>query len=150
MKRLAGGIGLIALGLFMLLGFAKSNPGADPAVRLLTLTIAVLLPLLSGAALVVSHFRKQHRLQTGRDGLARMSLEAEVLKLAHEKEGKLTAVEAMSELAVDKLTADRLLGSLAGQGLAEVELTESGVMVFAFYEVAHLNEKASAKGVLDA
>ena len=150
MKRLVGGVALMVLGMFMLLGYAGAELPHGPAVSMLTFGIAVLLPLLAGGGLVVSHYRRRHRLEAGRDRLARMSLEAEVLQLAQAKGGKLTAVEVMSDLAVDKLTADRLLGALAAQGMADVELTESGVMVFAFYDVAHLKDKPSARGVLDA
>jgi uncharacterized membrane protein len=150
MKRVVGGTMLMTVGLFMLLGFANADSDKSLAVRLIAFGIAVLLPLCTGAALVVSHYRRRHRLQTGRDKLARMSLESEVVKLARVKGGKLTAIEVVADLAVGKSTAVRLLESLAAQGLAEVELTESGVTVFAFYDVLHLKEKATAKGVLDA
>jgi hypothetical protein len=78
------------------------------------------------------------------------TLEAEVLRLAKQKGGKLTVVEVMTDLALDSDAAKEVLDSMAGKSLAEVELTESGIIVYAFYEVRHLQDKESAKGVLDA
>ena len=39
---------------------------------------------------------------------------------------------------------------MAVRGLVEVQVSESGVLVYSFYDVQHLDEKADAKGVLDA
>jgi hypothetical protein len=39
---------------------------------------------------------------------------------------------------------------MADRGLAEVEVSESGVLVYSFYDVRHLGEKEAARGVLDA
>ncbi len=46
-------------------------------------------------------------------------------------------------------TAKEVLESLHTQGLSEIELTESGMIVYTFYDILNLSEKDSAKGVLD-
>ncbi len=82
--------------------------------------------------------------------LHRRTFEADILKLAEQKSGRLTIVEVMAEFAVDAETAKNALESFASEGIAEIEITESGVLVYSFYDIRHLAEKESARGVLDA
>jgi hypothetical protein len=56
----------------------------------------------------------------------------------------------VAELAFDAATVEGVLNAMAADGLADVEVSDSGVLVYAFYDVQHLGEKATAKGVLDA
>ncbi len=153
MGKLISGCGLFCLALFMLLGFFKATPQVGTTVTMLTLLLTVGLPAVGGAALVYSHVkqrREQRDTLSGRKALLRQrTLEAELLKLAERKGGKLTVVEVVSETAVDAESAKEALESLAVQGFAQVELTDSGVIVYAFYDIQHLPDKPSSKGVLD-
>ena len=51
----------------------------------------------------------------------------------------------MTELAVDNDKTKEVLDSLAAQSLANVELTESGIIVYSFYDVLHLGEKKNVQ-----
>ncbi len=150
MKKITIGILLIILSLFMLMGFFNADLEAGAFVKFLTFSITIILPLAGGCSLIYSHYSEKKRLKAGKESLAAKTLEAEILKLAERKDGKLTVVEVMTELSVDNDTAKDVLESLASQSLAEVELTESGIIVYSFYEVKHLKDKQHAKGVLDA
>lgn len=154
MGKLISGCGLICLALFMMLGFSKASPQVSPIMSLLTLLLTVGLPAVGGAALLRSYTkqrREQHDTLSDRKALLRQrTLEAELLKLAERKGGKLTVVEVVSETAVDADAAKQALESLAAQGFAQIELTDSGVIVYAFYDIQHLPDKPSSKGVLDA
>lgn len=150
MNRLIFGIILIIVSLFMLIGFFNANLKIGFFAAFLTFSIVVILPFFSGSSLIYYHYKDKTKLQRNKQGLAIKNLEAEVLKLAHNKGGSLTAVELMADLAIDRDTAKQVLESLAVQGLAEVEITESGVIVYSFYDVKHLHEKHKAKKVLDA
>ena len=150
MKKTAIGICLIILALFMLLGYFNADLNAGVGVKILTLFITVVLPSMGGVYLIYSQYMDKEKFISNRNDLRKKTLEAEILKLAEKKDGKLTVVEVMSELAVSNETAKELLESMAIQSLADVEVTESGVIVYSFYEVKHLNEKQNAKGVLDA
>jgi hypothetical protein len=77
-------------------------------------------------------------------------MDSEILRLAGERGGKLTVVEVMSALALPADGAKQLLDGLAMREIAEVEVSDSGVLVYAFHDIRHLSEKESARGVLDA
>ena len=150
MGNVLGGSGLLVLALFMLLGFLKSDaPIASPAT-LLAFCITVVLPAIGGTALIYRHFRRQEWLEHRKERLRQRTLEAEILRLAAHRGGKLTVVEVVSELAVEPDTAKQALDALLGQSLAEIELTDSGVLVYTFYDIQHLAEKRASKGVFDA
>ena len=144
------GIALIILSLFMLMGFFNADLEAGFLVKLLSLVITVALPLAGGSYIILSHYKDKEKFISNKNDLRNKTLQAEILKLAELKGGKLTVVEVMSNLAVSNDTARKLLDSMASQSLAEVELTESGVIVYSFYEIEHLKDKQRARGVLDA
>lgn len=148
MGKLVGAGGLLFLSLFMLLGFFSSDLTGSAAEKTLALLIAVVLPGGGGAALIYSHFKQKGILHVRKQRLRQQTLEAEILKLADRGGGKLTVVEVVSETAVDPETAKRALDSLHARDIADIEVTESGVIVYAFFDIEHLSEKSSAKGVL--
>jgi hypothetical protein len=149
MGKLIGGGGLIALALFMLLGFFNAEP-MSTAVATLTFFIAVVLPAASGGALLRSHFRAKGNFVRQREQLRLQTYESEILLLAQRKGGKLTVVEVAAETGLDAPTADAALQSLAQQGVADIEVTDSGVLVYAFYDIQKLPEKDSSRNILDA
>ncbi len=149
MGKLLGGVGLLILALFMLLGFFRAQPSAGTAATMVTFLLAVVLPAAGGVALLYAHRQQGHSIAQRKERLRQQTLEAEMLKLAARKGGKLTVVEVIGEMAVDTETAKRGLEALAAEGHADVQLTEAGVIVYAFYDVQHLPEKRDAKGVLD-
>ena len=100
--------------------------------------------------MIWSHGREKKKSAAEKEALRTRTLQADILRLAEEKGGKLTVVEVMAGLAVDKEAAGKALDALVGQEVAEIELTDSGVVVDAFYDIGHLKEKAEARGVLDA
>ena len=69
--------------------------------------------------------------------------------MAVRHEGRLTAVEVAGELAVPTATAEDLLNELMARELADVEVTDSGLLVYAFHDVKHLSEKDEARGLLE-
>jgi hypothetical protein len=141
---------LILLSLFMLFGFLGSDAaiGAPAAVAALLITVA--LPAAAGVALASGHFRARGRLARRREDLRRQTIESEILRLAERHAGRLTAIEVASDMAIPPEAAKEALDSLALRELAEIEITDSGVLVYAFHDVRHLGEKSQARGVLDA
>ena len=149
MGRLLGGGALVFLALFMLLGFlSTSRPLSFPAAAL-TLLVAVGLPGATGGALLWLHFRDKLGFRHRRELLRDQTHQSEVLKLAERKGGKLTVVEVVAEAALDAGTAERLLQELVTQGIADIEVTDSGVLVYAFHDIQKLSEKSLSKDVLD-
>ncbi len=150
MKKTITGICLLALSIFMLLGFLNADINAGIWVKFLSFVITVILPFSGGAAILFSNYKDKKKLTLSKSLLAKKTLESEVLKLAKEKGGSLTAIEVVTEFAVDIDTAKQTLDSLAEQSVAEIELTESGIIVYSFYDIKHLKDKSTSKGVLDA
>lgn len=91
MGKLLGGIGLFVLALFMLLGFFRAEPSAGTAATLVTFLLAVMLPAVGGIALLYSHWQHRRAGAQRKERLRQRTLEAEVLKVAARKGGKLTA-----------------------------------------------------------
>ncbi len=134
----------------MVVGFLRS--GADPlALRtLFALFIAAGLPAAGGGLLLAHHFGIGRRIEHRREELRRDTLEAEVLKMAGRHGGRLTAVEVAGELAVPTTTAEELLNELMAREMAEIEITDSGLLVYTFHDVRHLSEKETARGLLES
>jgi hypothetical protein len=59
-------------------------------------------------------------------------------------------VEVATEFALPPERAKELLDSFMVRELADIQVTDSGVLVYKFHDVLHLEEKSRAKGVLDA
>lgn len=150
MGKPIGGVGLVLVALFMLLGFFRSDVDASAPATLVAVLIAVALPAGGGVALLASHFGAGRRVARRRHELRLRTLEAEVLRLAAKHDGRLTVVEVVTELAVGQDTAKQVLDALMARELAEIEVTDAGVLVYVFHDIRHLADKARSRGILDA
>lgn len=59
-------------------------------------------------------------------------------------------VEVVAETAMGAEQAEAMLRSLAEHGIAEPEVTDSGLIVYSFYDLQKLGEKKDSRGLLDA
>ncbi len=143
------GFTLVGISLFMLLGFLRADLSISAMETLLTLLIAVGVPGAAGGTLLMQHFGGGKKLAHSRAELIRKTQEAELLRLAGENDSKLTVVEVVRELAVTHPEAEELLKSLVVRGFAEIEITDSGMLVYSFPDVKLLDEKSTSRGVLD-
>ena len=144
------GVALLALSLFMLLGFLRSGADTGAPATIAALLITVALPALGGIALLTKRFRRGARLGERREVLRQQTYESEILRLAAQRQGRLTAVELVTEFAITPEKANELLESLMVRQLANVAVTDSGVVVYVFHDVEHLADKPRARGILDA
>jgi hypothetical protein len=148
--RLIGSALLLLLSIYMLVGFVGSDAPLGAPVTIAALLITVGLPAVGAIALASGHFRGRGRLTRRREELRRQTVESEILRLAARHSGRLTAVEVASEMAISPEAAKDALDALALREQADLEITESGVIVYSFHDVRHLDQKSRAKGVLDA
>lgn len=148
--KLWGAGGLIAVALFMLLGFLVGEGTMLAPATLVALALTVVLPAVGAGLLVRSHVQERGRLSGRKAQLRQQTLEAEVLRLAGEKGGRLTAVEVATQFALPPEEAKSALDSLARREHAELEVTDAGLIVYNFHDVRHLKGKESARGILDA
>jgi hypothetical protein len=120
--------------------------GPSTAVALI---ISVLLPAAGGALLLKPNLFGNKRVAANKADLRQRTLEAEVLALAAKKEGKLTIVEVVTDMAVTPEEAKSVLDALAVRGMADFQVTDSGVVVYDFQDIRRLGDKSAARGILD-
>jgi hypothetical protein len=147
MGKLLGGGALVALAAFMLLGFFSLAQPLSFPVAALTLLVAVGVPGGAGAALLRAHFRERTRVTGHRERLRLETHQAELVRLAARRGG----------FTVSKVARWRSIphrrggtGRADGAGVADIEVTDSGLLVYTFPDVRHLPEKGSSRDILDA
>jgi len=149
MNKLTGAVGLALLALLMLAGFFNADAALAAPATLAALALTVGLPAAGAALLARGHFAEKSRLTGRKAELMRNTVDAEIMRLAGERGGRLTAVEVAMALAMTPDAAAEALKQLGIRGHAEVQVTDDGVLVYDFYDIRHLGGKGSAKGVLD-
>jgi hypothetical protein len=142
-----GGIALLAIAAFMFLGFLNSSASLGSLTGIVALLLTVGLPAGAGIALLRG-IGGARNARTER--LRQQTIDAEVLRLAIQHAGKLTAVEVATALALPPETAKASLDSMVERELADLEITDAGVIVYAFHDAKNIGGKASARGILDA
>jgi hypothetical protein len=150
LNKLIGAVLLAILALFMLAGFFNSSIALSSGTALAALAITVGLPAAGAVLLARAHYGEKSRLTGRKAELRQNTIDAEILRLAGEHGGQLTAVEVATALSMTPESAAESLKSLGIRGQADVEVTDDGVLVYSFYDVRHLGGKHTAKGVLDA
>ena len=146
MGRTAGWL-LIALATFMFIGYLGADVEGGSAIAALLITVVP--PAAGGVALIRSAPSGGRRLNARREELRRATLQSEMLRLAGQHQGKITIVEAVTALAVSPEEAKDALDGLALRGLADFEVTDSGIVVYVFHDIQRLGEKQSARGILE-
>jgi hypothetical protein len=146
-NRRWGGIALLAIAAFMFLGFLNSSASLSSPSALVALLLTVGLPA-AGGVMLLRGIGSGRNARTER--LRQQTIDAEILRLATQQQGKLTAVEVATALALPPETAKASLDSMVERELADLQITDAGVIVYAFHEAKHIGGKSSARDILDA
>jgi hypothetical protein len=149
MGRILGGSALLLLAGLMAFGFIGADVDASAPATLVAVLVVVVLPAVAGIVLLMRPSGSARRHAQRREELRQQTVEAEVLRLAARRGAKLTVVEVATELAVGTDAAEAALNALAARDVAELEVTQSGVLVYAFRDISLLPEKPRSKGILD-
>lgn len=139
----------MGLALFMVVGFLRADVDPTALRTLVALFIAAGLPAAGGTWLLARHLGLGRGIERRREALRRDTIEAEILQMAGRHAGRLTAVEVAGELAIPAKTAEETLNELMAREMADIEVTDSGLLVYTFHDVRHLSEKEAAKGLLE-
>ncbi len=150
MGRTVGGVVLLLVSAFMLLGFIRSNASFAALNTMLALAISVGLPAAGGLALLRGANRAERGGGTRTRQLRQATIEAEILRLAMLQAGRLTAVEVASTLALTAEEAKETLDGLVTREVADLDITDAGVLVYTFHDAKHAGDKHTARGLLDA
>jgi hypothetical protein len=145
--RKGGGIALLVLAGLMSYGFMRSGASIAAPSTIMALLLVAVAPAVGGVMLLRGgDIKRSRRLQQ----LRQQTIEAEILRLAAQHSGSLTAVEVATALALTPETAKETLDDMVGRDVADIAVTERGVIVYTFHDVKHIGGKGEAKGVLDA
>ncbi|NIQ55526.1 MAG: hypothetical protein GWN71_19845 [Gammaproteobacteria bacterium] len=131
------------------MGLVRSGADLSAPVTWIAALVAIGLPATGAAVLLSGPFRERGRRRDRTARLARETQEADVLALAREHGGRLTLAEAMADLALSEPTARGILSDLTTRGMCDLQVTESGLLVYVFDDLALLDEKPDSRGVLD-
>jgi hypothetical protein len=128
------GVGIEATG--GTFGSGKTDAGGMIAATLLF----GMLPTVSGY-LICRRMKHRARHRT------REEMEHKIMKLARECEGRVTVGDVQMITELNFLEAQKLLEEYTINGITEMEITESGVKVYRFYDLISNEEKRSARGL---
>ena len=140
MKKLVIGGVLIFVGAFMLLGFAVNLSEKSFAIDIGDIVAFLLLsaaPISIGSIIVRSHFTGKRRLLEAEQKTLYEQREREILRLAHQKRGRLTIPEIAVATSMNTEEADKMMREMTAKGYVDMQVTDSGVIVYEFYEIAH-------------
>lgn len=150
MGRTLGGVVLLLVSAFMLLGFVRAGANFAALKTIVALGIGVALPAIWGVALLRTANRMERRSGSRVEQLRQATIESEILRLAMLQAGRLTAEEVASTLALTPEEAKATLDGLVVREVADLDITDAGVLVYTFHDAKHAADKHSARGLLDA
>lgn len=148
MSRKIGGGALLFIASLMLLGFLRSSASLFSPTAIFALLLTVALPAYGGIALLRGALGGTSA--TRMQALRQQTIEAEILKLAMAHQGRLTEVEVASALALPAGEAKQSLDALVTREVADLEVTDDGVLVYTFHEARYFEGKGGTGKLLDA
>ena len=122
------GLGLMLWGLFHRL---ENNSWEDP------LSVGVSLVVMGAILWFLAR-----RLDSAAGLVRQRRLENRILRLAAQRDGRLTVTEAATETGFTVVETETVLKGLAEGGYVEIEVTESGLIVYRFPEILFGSEKS--------
>jgi hypothetical protein len=141
------GILLLVLAGVMAWGALRSNASFASPAKIAAVLITVVAPAVGGIVLLRGRdLARSRRLEQ----LRQQTIEAEILRLAVQERGRLTAVEVSTGLGITPEAAKDTLDAMVARDVADIAVSERGVVVYTFHDARYLEGKGDAKGVLDA
>jgi hypothetical protein len=150
MEKQTGGWLLIALAAFMLLGFVATDAPWEGTASVVAFLLTVAVPAAGGIALISSARGTAAPLSAGREALRQQVLEAEILRMAAERGNRITVIELVTELSLTAEMARSTLEDMLRRGLADIQVTDLGGIVYTFPDLDQLHDRSRSKGLLDA
>ena len=148
MGRKIGGIALLVIAALMLLGFARSSASLTSPTAMFALLLVVVMPAVGGIALL--------RGSLGRNSTTRMAqlrqqtIDAEILRVAMGRGGRLTAVEVASTLGLAADESKAALDDLVQRQVADLEVSDEGVLIYTFHEARYFKGDITSHARPDA
>jgi predicted DNA-binding transcriptional regulator len=70
--------------------------------------------------------------------------------MAAERGNRITVIELVTELSLTAEMARGTLEDMLRRGLADIQVTDLGGIVYTFPDLDHLHDRSRSKGLLDA
>ena len=125
------GLGILCYDLFLFDRNAVGGTVVGATLVTLGTLLWILARQLDNAVGLIKYRRQQNQL----------------LRLAQQRQGRLTVTEAATETGMTVQDAEQIMKDLADRGYVEIELTESGMMVYRFPEVLFSHEKVWSRSL---
>lgn len=138
MKKLVGGGILVFIGLFMTLGLLSGGGLHNGfAANLMMILMFILAPLGIGGWLIRGHFADKKTVSAEKEQVMYVQREKQILRLAQEKGGRLTIPEIAANTSMTTVDADAVMREMTAKGYVDMQVTDSGVIVYEFYDIIH-------------
>ena len=148
MGRKIGGAVLLLIAALMMLGFARKGLSLTDPTAFFAVLLTVGLPAIGGITLLRGSLGRNSK--TRMNQLRQQTIEAEILKLAAQHRGRLTAVEVTTTLGLSGEDAKASLDEMVRREAADLEVTDDGVLVYTFQNVGYIEGTRNPQGLLDA
>jgi hypothetical protein len=138
-KLTIGGI-LVGIGGFLLTGFFLNAADASFAINAGDIVAALLLgvgPMAGGGLLIRGHLKAKQKALSAQKKDEYVRREKEIIRLAQQKAGRLSIPDIVAETSMNSDDAEHIMRELTTKGYVDMQVTESGVIVYEFYEIAH-------------
>ncbi len=139
MNKLIGGGVCMFIGLFMLFGFLATPKEFSLIVSLMYGLLLIAAPIAGGGLLIRSHFTAKRKALQDTQKVLQEQQEREIIRLAQKKGGRLTIPEIAADTSLGTSEAEETMKEMTSKGYVDMQVTESGVIVYEFYEIAHRN-----------
>ena len=130
--------GLVGFGAFISFGelynISKGNFSfADFAAWLLL----GIVPIIGGGLLLRSRAVEKKRALEQQEQSRYALQEKEILRLAQEKGGRLAIPDVVVGTSLSSAEAETIMREMSARGLADMQVTDAGIIVYEFYEIAN-------------
>lgn len=135
MPKIIGGWLLIGWGSLFSLGVVNNVlTGGFSFVYFAALLVFGVAPIISGSVLI----SRQKKHTTAQQQQSRCALqEKEILRLAQEKGGRLAVPDVVVGTSLSSAEAETVMREMSARGLADMQVTDAGIIVYEFYEIAN-------------
>ena len=137
LKSILGGI-LIAFGAFILLGVSVNL--FEAALEIADIVGAIVFgiaPIAGGGLMIRSRVKAKRQALRAKERDAYVRHEKEIIRLAQSHEGRISIPEIVAETSLSTDEADAVMREMTTKGYVDMQVTDSGVIVYEFYEIAH-------------
>ncbi|CAN5444801.1 hypothetical protein BH09GEM1_BH09GEM1_07680 [soil metagenome] len=148
MGRKFGAIALLVIAALMLLGFARSSASLTSPTALFALLLVVVGPAIGGVALLRGSLGRNSSTRMAQ--LRQQTIDAEILRVAMERRGRLTAVEVATALGLGADESKAALDDLVQRQVADLEVSDEGVLIYTFHEARYFKGDSPSQARLDA